>query len=67
MDYRKLFLKIETPEQYMDFKKKYPDVNFDKTMSKHLQKIALRFSNGETPENHTDPREAFLPENQFKK
>lgn len=60
MDYRKLFLKIKTPEQYMDFKRKYPNVKFDNVMAEHLQNIALKFSDGETPENHSDPREAFI-------
>ena len=59
MNYKELFLKIETPDEYMDFKRKYPDVSFDNDMAKHLQNIALKFSDGERPENHSDPRKAF--------
>ena len=54
------FMKIETPEDFMAFKKQYPNAKADREMAEHLQLVANKYSNGETRENHTDPRAAFL-------
>lgn len=57
---RESFLKIKNPEEFMLFKKENPNVKLDDVMAEHLHKIAIEFSNGETIETHSDPREAFI-------
>lgn len=54
------FLKIKNPQGLLDFMKRHKDLRYDADMAKHFNEVARQHSNGETPENHTDPREAFI-------
>lgn len=54
------FLKIKTPQGLLEFMKKNKDLIYDPDMAKHFNEVAKKHSSGETPEDHTDPREAFI-------
>lgn len=43
----------------MEFKRKYPDTEWDREMHEHFFEFHRKISNGETRENHGDPREFF--------
>lgn len=53
------FLKIMTPQGLLEFMKKNKNLSYDPDMAKYFNAVAKKHSSGETPENHTDPREAF--------
>lgn len=55
------FLKINNPQGLLDFMKKNKDLHYDADMAKHFNDMAKQYLDDETPENHTDPREAFIP------
>jgi len=56
---KQAFMNIKTPEEFMAFKEAYPGTIMDMDMALHLNKIAIECSNGETWDNHSDPRQAF--------
>lgn len=60
MDLKEKFLKIKTPGELLEFMKKNKDLPYDAEMANHFNEVAKEHSSGETYENHTDPREAFL-------
>lgn len=53
------FLNIKTVDDFIRFKENYSNVEWDKEMCVFFQDFALELANGETIENHYDPREAF--------
>ncbi|MFA7412772.1 MAG: hypothetical protein WCZ27_11075 [Tissierellaceae bacterium] len=58
--YKKEFMEIESLEEFEDFKKKYPNFDSDEEMRKHFMDLVNKFMELDTPENHSDPREAFI-------
>lgn len=59
MDLKKEFYKLKTPWDLLDFMKKNKNLEYDKDMAEYFNKICKKFSTGETPSNHSDPREVF--------
>lgn len=60
MGSREEFFKIKNPQALLDYIKKNKDLHFDADMARHFNDMAKQYFDDETPENHTDPREAFI-------
>jgi len=60
MSNKEEFMKLKTPEELLEFMKKHKDIRYDTDMARHFNTVAKKHSSGETPENHTDPKAAFL-------
>lgn len=60
MDLKQEFYKLKTPWELLDFMKENKDLEYDKNMIKYFNETAKKFSTGETPYDHSDPREAFI-------
>lgn len=59
-EFKRLFLNTKHPDEITALAQRYPGMRLDADMARHFNAVARRFSDGETAENHTDPREAFI-------